>query len=289
VGKYLLIDPEKFLPCFNARACFVRHQLQDHPLFAMPRLLELAQWLPRKYVRINSGNVAICATPDQIPGTGLSIEQSFERIHDSDTRIMLKAIELHPEYRELLHSCLAEIEALGHPGTRHIDSREGYVFISAPNMVTPYHMDPEINFLLQIRGRKVFHVLPGDDRSILSEEAIEGFYSGNFHSLPFKEEAKGRAVPFDMQPGAGVHIPVNHPHWVTTYNEVTISFALTLQTLETKRRGTVYAVNYNLRRCGMKPRSFGRSRLSDSVKHRGYRLWHGLTSWLPRNRQAPAH
>src|SRR5262245_15443945 len=79
LGKHLLIDPQDFLPCFNARACFVHHRLQNHPLFAMPRLLELAQWLPRRYVRINSGNVPICATPDQIPGTGQSIEESFER------------------------------------------------------------------------------------------------------------------------------------------------------------------------------------------------------------------
>src|SRR5439155_12148153 len=141
---------------------------------------------------------------------GLSIDESFAHLENSDTRIMLKAIELDAEYRALLHACLAEIEALGHPSMRDIASREGYVFISAPNMTTPYHMDPEINFLLQIRGRKAFHVLPGDDRSILSEEDIELFYTGKHHSLSFKEEAKVRAAVFDMGPGDGVHIPANH-------------------------------------------------------------------------------
>src|SRR5207237_8604672 len=112
-GPLLAIDPGVSLPNFNVRACSVAHNLTDHPLRAMPRLLELAQWLPPKYVRINSGNVRLDATPDQIPGTGLSIEQSFERIEDSDTRIMLKKIELHPEYRALLHTCLGALEALG--------------------------------------------------------------------------------------------------------------------------------------------------------------------------------
>src|SRR5262249_27793845 len=155
-------------------------------------------------------------TPDQIPGTGRSVEESFTHLQGSDTRIMLKKIELHPEYRDLLHTCLGELEALGHPATRGIWAREGYVFISAANMVTPYHMDPEIDFLLQVRGRKVLFVLPGDDRSILSEEDIELFYTGLHHSLTFKEEARDRAAVFDMGPGDGVHIPVNHPHWVTT-------------------------------------------------------------------------
>ena len=275
-GPFLRLDCDDLLKCLNARACWVRHRLTDHPLFALPRLLQLAKTLPAKYVRINSGAVPVNATPAQIPGTDLSLEESFERLEDSDTRIMLKAVELEPEYRALLHTCLSELEALGHSSTRGIISREGYVFISAPNMTTPYHMDPEINFLLQIRGHKTFFVHAGDDRSILSEEDIERFYSGLHDSLPFPEEARERAVPFEMAPGDGVHIPVNHPHWVTTGNEVTISFALTLQTEETQRRGTIYAVNQLLRRRGLKPVPYSRSPLRDAFKHQGYRLWRSL-------------
>jgi hypothetical protein len=285
-GPFLLLDRDTFLPRFNVEACFVHHKLTGHPLLEIPRLLELAKWLPAKYVRINSGKVAVSATPDQIPGTGESVEESFANIERSGTRIMLKKIELHPEYRDLLYTCLAEIEALGHPVTRGIWAREGYVFLSAPGMITPYHMDPEINFLLQVRGRKTFHVLPGDDRSILSEQAIELFYTGLHHSLTFQEEAKGRATAFAMAPGDGVHIPVNHPHWVTTDNEVTISFALTLQTAATKKRGTVYAVNHHLRRLGLNPTPYGRSDVRDFVKHQTYRVVSGLKACLPGRRQA---
>lgn len=288
-GPFLVLDRDAFLPRFNVRSCWVHHRLVGHPLLEIPRLLELALWLPPKYVRINSGNVPVNATPDQIPGTGRSIEESFTHLEGSDTRIMLKKIELHPEYRDLLHSCLGEIEALGHPATRGIWAREGYVFISAANMVTPYHMDPEINFLLQVRGRKSFHVLPGDDRSILSEEDIELFYTGLHHSLTFKEEARDRAAVFDMGPGDGVHIPVNHPHWVTTSNEITISFALTLQTAATWRRGSIYFVNHHLRRWGLNPTPYGRSPLRDFVKAQGFRLASGARALLPRRKAAPAH
>jgi hypothetical protein len=202
---------------------------------------------------------------------------------------MLKKIELHPEYRDLLHACIGELEALGLPFTRGIWAREGYVFISAPNQVTPYHMDPEINFLLQVRGGKTFHVLSGDDRSILTDEDIELFYAGKHQSLTFREEATRREVPFPMQPGDGVHIPVNHPHWVTTDNEVTISFALTLQTAETKRRGVIYAVNHQLRRRGLNPTPYGRSVVRDFIKHQGFRLWSGLRWCLPIRRSTVDH
>lgn len=287
-GPFFVLDHEMFLARFNTRACFVQHRLVDHPLLELPRLLELAQWLPPKYVRINSGNLPVSATPDQIPKSTLSAEEAFRTIGESDTRIMLKKIELHPEYRDLLHACIAELEALGHPCTRSIWAREGYVFISAPNMITPYHMDPEVNFLLQVRGHKTFHILPGEDRSILSEQDIERFYSGKHKALPFQETWMSRANSFDMPPGTGVHIPVNHPHWVTTSNEVTISFAVTFQTAETRRRGTVYAVNHYLRRLGLNPAPYGRSAVRDLLKYQGYRLWSGFRSCLS-HRPASEH
>ena len=130
-GPFLVLDREEFLPRFNVQACFVRHRLTDHPFLTIPSLLELAKKLPSRYVRINSGNVPVDATPDQIPGNGLSMEDSFNRIEETDTRIMLKKIELHPEYRDLLYTCLAEIEALGHPVTRGIWARRMKIWASA--------------------------------------------------------------------------------------------------------------------------------------------------------------
>lgn len=288
-GPFLDLDREAFLPCFNEQACLLRHRLVDHPLLSLPRLLEVSKQLPPKYVRINSGKVAIDATPAQIPGNGLSLEDSFHRIEESNTRIMIKKLETVPEYRELLYGCIAELEALGHPATRDIWAREGYVFISAPNQTTPYHMDPEINFLLQVRGRKTFHVLPGADRSVLGEEDIELFYTGLHESLPFLNDAPDRAVPLTMNPGDGVHIPVNHPHWVSTENDVTISFAVTFQTEATKRRGSIYAVNHSLRRLGLKPTPYGGSATRDFLKYQGYRLWSGLASCLPCRKHNDSH
>jgi hypothetical protein len=288
-GPFLDLEGSDLPRCLNSRACWVSHRLVDHPLLTLPRLLELARKLPPRFVRINSGAVSEHATPDQIPSVCLTIDQSFASLETSDTRIMLKAIELVPEYRELLYACIAELEQLGHDATRNITSREGYVFISAPSMVTPYHMDPEINFLLQVRGRKTFFVLPGGERRILTDEDIEQFYSGDHDALPFREEVVRQfVVPFEMGPGQGVHIPVNHPHWVKTDNEVTISFALTLQTSETTRRGVIYAMNHVVRHCGLRPVPFGQSYLRDAAKLQTFRAWQTAKRVLSGNRPAPA-
>src|SRR5437660_1490571 len=92
----LQLDRQALCRDLNTRACFVNHHLADHPLLQMPRLLDLAKWLPEKYVRINSGAVPVDAAPDQIPATGQSVDDSFRTIENSTTRIMLKGIELSP-------------------------------------------------------------------------------------------------------------------------------------------------------------------------------------------------
>jgi hypothetical protein len=107
-GPWLVIDRDLFGEKLNARACPVRHRLTEHPLFELPRLLELAKWLPEKYVRINSGAVPVDATPEQIPGTGLSVEESFRRIEAGRREFDLLAdeafykLQLAPRSRPLV-------------------------------------------------------------------------------------------------------------------------------------------------------------------------------------------
>src|SRR5437879_2645968 len=104
MSSFLATERDDLMANLNTHSCWVHHRLSDHPLFEMPRLLQCAKELPAKYVRISSGAVPVHATPDQIPGNGLSMEESFAHIGDSDTRIMLKKIELVPEYRDLLYT-----------------------------------------------------------------------------------------------------------------------------------------------------------------------------------------
>ena len=53
------------------------------------------------------------------------------------------------------------------PQARARAGLEGFIFVSSPGSVTPYHIDPERNFLLQVRGNKTMHMFDGSDRSLL--------------------------------------------------------------------------------------------------------------------------
>jgi hypothetical protein len=63
-----------------------------------------------------------------------------------------------------------------------------------------------------------------------------------------------------------------------------------MQTVETKRRGTVYAINHALRRLGIPPTPYGQSPSRDFLPYQGFRLWKALASCLPcRLRTTPSH
>jgi hypothetical protein len=109
------------------------------------------------------------------------------------------------------------------------------------------------------------------DRTVLSEETLENYYSGAHRNLPFDPEWESRGQTFELPPGTGLHVPVTAPHYVKNGNEVSISLSITFQNPENERRRTIYHANSELRKRGLKPAVVGNSRLRDEVKVGAYR------------------
>ena len=267
----LELDAAQFRDQFERRPFLVRHRLVDHPLFSLARLIELARALPEDRVEYNAGDVPVSLDPSRTPRTGLSIEETIRRIEECRSWMVLKNVERDPEYGALLDACLDQVRQ--HSDTRcpGMHQREGFIFISSAGSVTPYHMDPEHNFLLQVRGSKRLSLFDGGDRSLLTEQELEKFYAGAHRNLVFNQANQARALVFDLAPGAGLHVPVTWPHWVKNGPEVSVSFSITFRTVSSDRRAIVYRVNSSLRRLTLRPAPVGRSALSDSAKHLAYR------------------
>ncbi|MDB5300392.1 MAG: Cupin superfamily protein [Phycisphaerales bacterium] len=269
-GRRLEIDPPAFRANYLRRPFLIPHQIARHPLFSLPRLIELSKSLPPEYVEYNAGNIPISIDSRLTPQNGLSIEETIRRIEENRSWMVLKRVEQDPEYNQLLNECLDEVapyaEALG-PAHR-IHSRAGAIFISSPGSVTPYHMDHETNFLLQIRGTKFLNVFDPTDRSLLSEQELEGYFcSTTLHrNLVFKDEFQQKATVFTLTPGLALHVPSTAPHWVKNGPDVSISFSVAYQTPASDRVIALYDANARLRRLGLRPTPPSRSRFRDSLK-----------------------
>lgn len=264
--KLLEFDDTPFNTQFGRAPFFVHHHLVGHELFSLPQLVELSKRLPSSQVEYNAGDVPLSLDPAKTPRTGLSAQETIRRINECKSWLVLKNVEQDAAYSELLDRCLGEVRAYSRTLTAGMTDRESFIFVSSPGSITPYHMDPEQNFLLQIRGSKTMSVFDPSDPSILMEQEVESFYSGAHRNLVFRDENRSKAQVFELSPGLGVHVPVTAPHWVRNGGEVSVSYSITFQTKASMRRAHALRMNAGLRRWGLRPSPVGQSALRDGLK-----------------------
>lgn len=263
--RWIEIDENEFRQSFETKGFYVQHNLSHHPLFSLPRLIELSQQLPAKDFEYNAGNVPVSLDPEMTPRTGLSVEETIRRIDQCSSWMVMKNVEQVPAYKLLLDECLDEIQTLSEGKVPGMTQREGFIFVSSPGSVTPYHLDPEHNFLLQIQGSKTMYQFDRNDRQIISEQEIERTFTGS-RNLVFKDEYQARAQEFVLRPGMGLHVPVTTPHWVKNGPEVSISFSITFRSKVSQRREGLYKFNAALRKSGVTPNPIGHFPLADTFK-----------------------
>jgi hypothetical protein len=196
----------------------------------------------------------------------LTHREIFRMMPQEKVWLGLKKIDLLPEYREVIHTLLSSIErdiSYSYPGMYNL---EGYVFISSPGTIVPYHMDPEHNFLLQISGDKSMYLLDRNDPMVLREKDLEHYYTNTTRRMVFEPAMHQRSQRWYLEPGVGMHVPINFPHYVETGQQISISLSTTFDTPRQQDRALVYKVNYYLRKFGLKPAKYGASALSDRLK-----------------------
>ena len=270
----LNIDAETFRSHFNRRPFLFSHSLSAHPLFQLPRLVQLAKTLDGRYVEYNAGRIPVSLPNWQdAPHTGLSAEETIRNAVEICSWMVLKRAEHCPDFKGLLDACLDEIVPLSEPIEPGMCDREAAVFVSSPSSVTPYHMDHEINFLLQLKGTKTVSVFNADDSTVLSDRELEQYFSGPavHRNMRFAEEYQQRATVFELREGQGLHIPTTAPHWVQNGDTVSVSFSASFKTPVSLRRGNVYRMNAVLRRLGLDPAPWNRSPVRDRLKDHAYR------------------
>ena len=157
------------------------------------------------------------------------VVEVMERIENAGAWLILYHAESDPIYREVFDHGLADIKrAIGHDIENDIMEQEIIIFVTSPNRVTHYHIDKNVNFLLQVHGSKTIHVFDRFDRDVLTEEEIERNWTVADKAPPYREHLQSRATTFHLQPGTGCHIPVNAPHWLKNDNNVSVSLSVEL-------------------------------------------------------------
>jgi mannose-6-phosphate isomerase-like protein (cupin superfamily) len=262
----------------TARVQPIRHDFDRHPLLQLPELAKLAKVLSAteqcRFIAPGTAQDAPFEHRDADPA-GRAIDEVFARIEEPGAWIALYNVETHPPYRALLEEITASVRPLverEEPGMFNVG---GFIFISAPPLVTPFHIDRENNFWLQIRGRKVMNVWEPTDTQVVSEVDRETFIvNASLDRVRMKSGDRERSHEFDVGPGDGVYFPSTSPHmtrsdpsWVRPGDGVSVSIGVVFYTEVTRRSARLHVFNRVLRRLGLRPGVPGARPWIDSLKY----------------------
>jgi hypothetical protein len=290
MSSLLTADESAFERLFPEQPFRIRHALAGDPRLTLPAILDLVRALPGDRIEYNSGKASVSQDPDATPLVDLPPEEVIRQIETAGAWMVLKRVESHPAYMQLLRDALMSVaRAQGHASLEDagfFDLR-GFLFVSSPRSITPFHIDSEANFFVQIHGEKFFNLYDNRDRSIASEEQIEGTIAKH-RNLKFDPAYDAKGVRHHLDPGEGLFVPYQWPHWVETVDTYSISLALTWKTRDVLRRNDLITMNSMLRDRGLPQRAPGLSPLADAAKIAAFRLAKGVTAPLRRSERLRA-
>ena len=277
----LSVDPHTFLSNFDTRAFYVQHELASHPLLQLPAIAALSERLPKELLEWNSEQDGAFTQPARLTPHHLSCSETILRIEQQPARILLLQIENDPPHKRLMDELLDGIAPLAERRRPGMWQRQAFLFLSSRAAFTPFHFDPDYNFLLQVRGQKTIHMWDPANRFVLPASALDNYYAGigvdaehpqyANRDQKYRDEFLASAWHLPMKPGQGVHFPLHAPHAVTTESDVSVSLSITFRTRRSQFNAMVHGANGHVRRLGIEPPLPGTSRVWDAVANVGFR------------------
>lgn len=255
----------------------VRHHLAGHPLFQRESLIELGRRLEAVgRIRTHSSEAYAGTAFNHAPllyPNSRSAAETLAGIRSAQAWLSLLNVQTDELYRTLVDEVLDDVKPAVDAVDAGMSYRGGWIFVTSPRTVTPFHIDKEHNFIVQIQGRKRLYVWEPDDRQTVSEAGRDLFHFNHSRDLVvWDESARARAHVFDLEPGMGAYMPSTSPHLVENGDEPSVTASFTYYTDSTRRNARLHALHQGLRARGRTPQPVGAQPLRDAMAFAGCRL-----------------
>jgi hypothetical protein len=254
----ILSDPEGQFPSTYNRSTFMfPHGLSGHPLLQLPSLIDLADRL-EKYDGCywSNGQAKVTDRWEKGADRRQSLRKTLENIEENDSLVILKFV-VHdpiagPFFRDVLKTI---IQLVGPKMAEDVLVGRTNILIASPRRITAFHIDSDVNYLLQVTGDKSFVVYDQTDSTLVTEEERELFFNGDDSAASFKPDRQNEGTEHDLRAGFGVHVPCMAPHWARNRDQASVAVSCCFDLASIQRLGLVYQTNRRLRSLGIRPRS----------------------------------
>lgn len=226
------------------------HDLAAHPLLSLSALADAAGRMPPHHVERRIANAPNGGDFAMAGGDDRTAQDIIPDIMVSGNWVMLRFVEQLPEYQQLVRELIAELDPMVRPVTGQCQLPKAFIFISAPDTLTPFHFDAEYNILFQIAGAKQFATYPARP-PFLTLQQREAYHGEGANMLPWRDGDEAAATVHPLNPGDAIYVPYTAPHWVRVGSQASISLSLTWQSDWTCDVGDALHINALLRRFGL--------------------------------------
>lgn len=246
-----------------------RHILADHPLLHPDRIREALARVPDDCVDVR-------AVDEEGPDGGsygrkkrlaMSATDAFAKMERK--RLWMNVQKLHrfdDGFKSLVHDVLRSVAKSFPELVPEVYAAGAYLIVSSGRAGCHFHADPDLNFLMQIRGRKRVYMWSPKALDEPTKEALAA--TGDHGAVPYKPEYEGVALPpVDLEPGHGAFIPLFAPHRVENDDEPCVSLSVGFVPRQAMIRLRVHEVNHELRKLGWPVTASGRVPALDGVLH----------------------
>jgi len=261
-----------FAACYPEKPHKLVHRLGQHPLMQLDALATLAETLPDQSVEYNRAALPLGLNGAKAPANGIGIGETIRNIASTGSWAALKNIEQCPAYADLLMELLEELRPTIEARTGAMLKPQGFVFVTSPDGVTPYHFDPEHNILLQIMGSKQMTMFPGGDPRFAPDETHESYHTGGPRDLFWRDDMRSHGKVWSLSPSEALYVPVMSPHFVQNGPAPSVSLSITWRSEWSFAEADARAFNSVLRNLGIKPRAPGRWPATNRAKAFAWRL-----------------
>ena len=279
----ILSDPEgNFSLHYNRSTFMFRHGLSGHPLLQLPSLIDLADRL-EKYDGCywSNGSAKVSDRWEKGADRRQSLRKTLENIEENDLLVILKFVVHDPIAGPFFRDVLTTIMRLAGPEmAEDVLVGRANILIASPRRITAYHIDLDVNYLLQVAGDKSFAVFDQTDRTLITDEELERYFNGDESAGRFKPDRQNEGTEHDLHAGFGVHVPCMAPHWARNRDEVSIAVSCCFDLASIQRLGLVYKTNHRLRSLGIRPKSPRDETWSNGAKLFGARTVVAMRSLL---------
>ncbi|MCW2794367.1 MAG: Transcription factor jumonji, jmjC [Nocardioides sp.] len=240
-----------------------RHGLVGHPLLTLDAIAQLGTELPARSLSAEVGEKPLAA--GSAAGVAVPVEDIAEQIRQiaaNSSWFTLLHIHQVDRYQRLVDEILDGLAASSGLPASSLRRRMGFLFASSPKAVTAAHFDIEHSFCMQLEGTRMLGFGKFADAE-QREEHVKGYWNGDFGRFGTLPEV---TAEYEIGPGDGCYIPPYTPHWITNYDNTSLSLTVTFFNDDNENESLVQAFNTKMQKLGANPPAYGLAPGRDRAK-----------------------